>query len=192
MKARITSQPIRAAVAIVIIAAAAWIFRAFLLTFLIEPIGWLLWAGWRLVASVDRGLIWLIVIVACSLLIIRLVPPDVVGREVDHSETSPPWNPGDRIAHWRTWAARSVTDASGTSALRLTLETMAAAVAAATRTPLPTPLDARNHGPRRQSAIARLGAQISRMLPDHRRRRDARRIADLLNWMESALEIKHE
>jgi hypothetical protein len=30
------------------------------------------------------------------------------------------------------------------------------------------------------------------MLPDHRRRQDARRIDDLLNGMETSLEIKHE
>lgn len=195
MKRRITSQPIRAAIAIVIIAAAAWIFRGFLLTFLIEPIGWLLWAGWRLLASVDRSLIWLILIIACSLLIIRLVPPDVVGGEDDHEESRQSWGSGDRLAHWRPWAARSMTDVAGRSAFRLSLETMAAAVAEAARIPLPDSLhaqpDTREHEPGAQAGVARLGAWLARMSPDHRRREDARRIDNLLNWMESALEIKH-
>ena len=163
-----------------------------LLTFLIEPIGWLLWAGWRILASIDRSLIWLSLIIVCSLLIIRLVPPDVVGGEDDQAEPRQSWGSGDRLTHWRTWAARSMTDDAGRSAFRLSLESMAAAVAEATRTPLPAPPDARDHGSRGQDGIARLGARISRMLPDHRRRQDARRIDDLLNWMETSLEIKHE
>ena len=195
MKERITSQHIRAAVAILIVAFAAWIFRGFVLTFLIEPIGWLLWAAWRILASIDRSLIWLVLIIACSLLIIRLVPPDVVVGQGDHAASRPPWNSGDRLAHWRAWAAHSTSDSAGMSAFRLSLESMAAAVAEATRTPLPDSLsaahEAPDHEPRMQSAIARLGVWLSRMLPDHRRRREARRMEDLLTWMESALEIKH-
>ena len=195
MKVRVTSQHVRAAVAIVIVACAAWIFRGFVLTFLIEPIGWLLWAAWRILASIDRSLIWLVLIIACGLLIIRLVPPDVVVGQGDHAGSRPPWNSGDRLAHWRAWAARSTADAAGMSAFRLSLESMAAAVAEATRTPLPgslsAPPESPDHEPRMQSAIARLGVWLSRMLPDHRRRREARRMEDLLTWMESALEIKH-
>src|SRR5512140_782751 len=55
--------------------AIAWLFPTLLLKTLIEPVATLAWAAWRLIASVDQAIYWIVVITMCLVTMIRLVPP---------------------------------------------------------------------------------------------------------------------
>lgn len=75
-------------------------FRSFLLTNIIEPIALMCWAVWRIVSSVDQNALWIILIVFCSILVIRLVlsgkgtPPSSAYPDLDSSP--------NRVEYWRT------------------------------------------------------------------------------------------
>ena len=52
-------------------------FRSFLRANFIEPIALLLWTLWHVISSVDQHIYWVILIVICSILAIRLLPSGI-------------------------------------------------------------------------------------------------------------------
>lgn len=184
MKERLGAHHMRTGTAIVVIAAAAWIFRGILVTFLIEPIGWLLWAGWRVLTSIDQGICWASLVVVCAALVIRFA----LAAAGPHGEMSAQPEEGgvggDRLAHWQAAAARAEGGSEGRRAILASLEPLALSVSEMTRTRLPRPASEQSSG----GAIA----WLARRLPNHRRRAELRTIEELLAGMESALEITNE
>jgi hypothetical protein len=73
--------------------------RAFLLANLVQPIALLLWAAWRLVASVNHQVYWTLVTAVCFIIVVRgLLPRDRQTRRSAYThDTSPP----TRIAYWQ-------------------------------------------------------------------------------------------
>jgi hypothetical protein len=198
MSGRITVPHIRLAATLVAGAAAAWLLRDQLFTFLIEPIGWLLWAGWRILASIDPGVIWLILIIACIVLFVRVVPTVTVAHPDSSDESGHAPDPGDRLAHWQGRAARAMQDAAGRSAFRQNLESLALSVSVATRIPRPGSLPGASPGGYEDDSLwqppgrqARFKEWLRRLVSaDWRSEQDA--IENVLDWMESSLEIKNE
>jgi len=75
-------------------------FRTFLVSNIIKPIAVLLWAVWRIVASVNQNTYWMILIVVCSILVIRLIPSGkdhTPGTAYNYKHRSP-----NRVEYWQT------------------------------------------------------------------------------------------
>ncbi len=159
------------------------VLRSALVTFIIEPIAWLIWAGWRLLASVDRSVCWVLLVILCSVLLLRLIPLPA-GPDDEQSARPPAGSPSaSRLGHWEAVAASAKRGHEGTIVVLSTLRNLAGTVAEVTRKP--PPVSPRQGRHRRIISLARL-------LPGYRRRLDQRKIDELLAWMESALEITHE
>ncbi len=163
--------------ALFLLAAVVW-FRATLLDLIIEPIASLLWALWRVLASIDQSVLWGILVLVCAGLALRLVPFGS-GLHDDEERTSQA-AVGDRRAHWQSLVA-AARDHEGRMALRQILGGLAQNVAEVTRTPV------QSEEPATDAAFA----WLIRLVPGFGRRRDWSEIDRLLTGMESALEIKH-
>ena len=184
MKLNLTSRGGRIGIAVVAVAIAAYVFRSTAVRLLVEPIGWLLWAGWRLVASVDQSICWTVVVLISAVLVVRLLPPRMGAPEDSTPTHETQWGRAGRLHHWEELAIRAAHSQEGRTAFRASLTALAADVAERTR-----------RSPWRATQVTgteRHGALLSRLLAGRRRVMDLRAIEDQLLWMESALEIKHE
>lgn len=75
-------------------------FRAFLMANIIEPVAYLCWAIWRAVASVNQNIYWVILIIICSIIMIRFIPSgkdDPAGSAYRYTYKSP-----NRVEFWNT------------------------------------------------------------------------------------------
>jgi hypothetical protein len=183
MRTNFTPRGIRVAIAVVAIAAAAFVFRSSVFALLFEPIGWLLWASYRLVASLDQGICWALVVLICSVLVIRLIPARMGAPEQTPAYESR-WGSADRITYWEELASRAAESQEGRMAIQANLAALAVAVADGTKQPPPQRSQATGTGWR--------PALLGRLLAGRRRKADLRAIEEQLAWMESALEIRHE
>jgi hypothetical protein len=168
------------ALAVTIIAATVAAFSGPVVRLILEPLAWLLWAGWRLLASVDQEIWWVILSLVCAVPVIRLFDAQLRSQDVGHSGNTAEPDPGARVTHWMDRAAGMRRGDGGREALRADLESLAASVAETTKMRLPPEL-ARDQG----------GALLRR-LPGFRRRADEQAIEGLLNWMEVAMEIRDD
>ena len=76
------------------------IFRSFLMAYIIEPVVLLCWVVWRILSGVDQNIYWIVLIVFCSILFIRLIP---FGTDKSpHSAYDYTYNPLNRVEYWRT------------------------------------------------------------------------------------------
>lgn len=78
----------------------AVVFRSFFMTNLVEPVAYLLWAVWGIVCSVNQNFYWMMLIIVCLLLMIRLIPPDTSNtpsRAYTYKHSWP--NP---VEYWQT------------------------------------------------------------------------------------------
>jgi len=169
-------------VAAIVIGAAA--FRSLLVPLVFEPMAWLIWAGWRVLASVDRGICWGLVVVVCSALVIRLISAHSASHDERRYGPESGEATGDRLSHWQAAAAHAARSGEGLAELRDSVDALARSVAEMTRSPLPGwASEKSSRGPL---------AWISRLLPTPRKRAHLRAIEARLTWMESALEVKHD
>ncbi len=166
---------------LLLLLALIWL-RSVVLTFIVQPIAWLLWAAWRLLASVDETILWTILILVCAGIALRAIPFGPGPQDEDAFPVPPSSSAGDRYAHWRA-LVDSARGHEGRSTLLLLLRQLAANVADVARRSPPSGMSSSNRG---------LIAWLSRLVPAYRRRRDWNEIESLLVWMESTLEIEHE
>ena len=187
------------ALAVTVLAAVVVAFRGTIVSLILEPLAWLLWAGWRLLASVDQQIWWVLVALACAVPVIRLFNSQLRLHDVDRPPEAWESSPGGRVEHWISRAARLAESEAGRRALRADLESLAASVGETTRMSLPPDLT-RERAPARQASLAtpphslaeRAAAELVGLLPGYRRRADLQAIERILNWMEGALEIRHD
>ena len=107
-------------IAIVLLAAVVVIFRSFFMTYIIEPIALLFWVAWRLLASVDQNMYWMILIAACLILVIRLIPTESDNTSpVTYSYRLP-----NRVEHWKTLITDARRGEEDLEALRESLKTL--------------------------------------------------------------------
>lgn len=190
--------------ALILAATAAMIIflRSFLVRLILEPIAWLLWAGWRLAASVDRGVCWALLVLVCAAVVIRLASAGFGSHDDDQDMHGSDPDARSRIDHWQAVAARARLGKEGRAALRTSLGLLAASVAEATRRRPPHHLSMEVPT---STAESLLSSQIPRrpvtppvtallnwLFPGRGRRADSRATEELLDWMESAMEITHE
>ncbi len=64
----------RPLLAISLLLALAIYFRAFVVANIFEPVAMLFWAVWRIVASIHQNVYWVILVLACFVIVARLMP----------------------------------------------------------------------------------------------------------------------
>lgn len=75
-------------------------FRSFLMDYIIQPISLLSWLIWRFIASVNQSVYWIVLIVICIFLVVRLATS---GRKDSPSLAyGPTYKPPNRVEHWQT------------------------------------------------------------------------------------------
>lgn len=100
-------------------------FRSFFMVTIIEPIAIVFWAAWRMVASVDQNVYWLVLILACSILVIRLIPTGN-DRHLNQAYRDPS-RPSPRVEHWRTLIMDAMIENEKADALHDQLKKLLAA-----------------------------------------------------------------
>jgi hypothetical protein len=103
-------------------------FRSFLMANFIEPVAYLCWAIWRVVASVNQNIYWAILIVICSILMLRLLPTgkDNTAGSAYHYTYTPP----NRVEYWKTLLHKAELDQGEAENLRENLRRLLASVIA--------------------------------------------------------------
>ncbi|MBC8504175.1 MAG: hypothetical protein ISR58_19600 [Anaerolineales bacterium] len=73
--------------------------RSFLTTYIAEPVAILGWVVWRIIESVDQNIYWVLLIVLCSMLVVRFA---LIRMETFPSSAylEPEMNPA-RLGHWQ-------------------------------------------------------------------------------------------
>lgn len=75
-------------------------FRSFIFMYIVRPVALLFWALWRVVSSVHQNVYWVVLIVLCLILIMRIIPP---GKETSSRSI---YNDRDkslaRVEYWQT------------------------------------------------------------------------------------------
>ena len=189
-------------------------FRSFFMTNFIEPIAVLCWAVWRIVASVDQNFYWMILIVICVVLVIRIIP---MGN--DHS-TSPAYTykheSPNRVDYWQTLIKESFLGKEEGERLRGSLEKLFRSIAAKSGRIDPTAWDENDvRGKPQPSLMAmrylfpkqetdeagflnhkfdilhliprRLRGWVAKFTP-----RDTHAIKEILEYLENEMELNHD
>src|SRR5512146_1253383 len=73
------------------------VFRAFLIVNVFEPVSMLFWAAWRILSSVHQNIYWIILVLICSIPVIRLIP---FRRYTSGSAYREAYSPIDRVEDW--------------------------------------------------------------------------------------------
>lgn len=97
----------------------AIIFRTFLITNIFEPIAMLFWAAWRIVSSVHQNIYWIILILICSIPVMRLIP---FRRNTSGSAYRDDYSPIERVEDWQTLMKNAPLGMAETGYLRDSLK----------------------------------------------------------------------
>lgn len=92
------------------------VFRSFFMTNLVEPVAYLLWAIWGIVRSVNQNVYWVILIIVCLLLMIRLIPPDT-SNTPSRAYTSKYSRPNP-VEYWQTIIQNAINGRNEAEPLR--------------------------------------------------------------------------
>lgn len=91
-------------------------FRSFLMVYIIKPIALLCWAIWRIIASVNQNIYWVILIALCIIFIVRMIPFE------DGKPSKPSYvysyKPPTRAEYWRNLIIDSVLGKNENEKLR--------------------------------------------------------------------------
>ena len=113
--------------------------RSFLMVNVIEPVADLCWAIWQAVASVNQNFYWAILIIICSILMIRLLPSEkdnTAGSAYRYTYKSP-----SRVEYWNTLIQNAVLGTDEAEQLRENLKRLLESVIAQDGRSDPTELE---------------------------------------------------
>jgi len=96
---RIKPFHVRILLIMLVLAGLIFAFRAFITAAIIQPLALLLWALWRLLASVDTHLYWALAVVLLAVPALRLALPSTPDRRRSAYAQQEP-DPG-RVARWK-------------------------------------------------------------------------------------------
>lgn len=181
-------------------------FRSFIMANVIEPIAILFWAAWRIISSVNQHIYWIFMIIVCSFLMFRLV------RSGNGSPSRQPgyyysYRRSSRVAYWQALIRDTVLRKNDGEYLRDNLRQLFVSFLAQMERSEPTDLEgAAATGKKPLSLQARRflfssvrqSGMIS-MTPAWLRRwagkfipQDTTAIAEILEYMETEMEMNHE
>jgi hypothetical protein len=107
--------------------------------YVIEPIALLFWAIWRIISSVDQIIYWIVLIVFCAFLIIRLIP-----SEKDNSSNlaySQMYKPPNRVEYWQTLIDESMLGKNKSEYLRNRMKELVITILSQVEQPAATEAD---------------------------------------------------
>jgi hypothetical protein len=189
-------------------------FRSFLMNYIIEPIALLFWAVWRILSSVDQNLYWIVLIIICAILVIRLIPSEKEGPPSPSYIYT--YKPPNRVEYWQTIIDESSLGKHKSEYLRnrikeLTMTVIAQVGQPATAEPdeivaagIPSlPPEARQYlfPSNGEAGISSIKNQLNHnvFLPGWLQRWRSKHVHqnnamldEILTWMETELEIDHE
>jgi hypothetical protein len=196
-----------------LIAGLVIVFRSFLMTTIIEPVALLIWLGWRILSSVDQGTYWIILILICTLLVIRLLA--FSKDEASISAYNDLYRPPSRLKFWKGLIEDSVLGKNENEQLRSKLKELSINLITRDRQPESVKTDGFITAQKKslplvvqqnlfdQSENAANGLtknwliRVISLFPRFRKRgkeimpQDYRMIDEVLTWMETELEINH-
>ena len=85
------------AASVAVLAALVAAFWGPVVSLILQPLAWLLWAGWRVLASVDPEIWWVIVALACAVSVIRLFDAQLRSQDESDSGDAVQPGPGGRV-----------------------------------------------------------------------------------------------
>ncbi len=189
-------------------------FPSFLASYVIEPVAVSLWLAWRVVLSVDQNVYWALLLLVCGGCTVALLAS--VGSEPPASVAPTPHVRETHIAHWRALMHEAARTEDGEQVLRARLLRLLAATVGATeqldsaqlektlasrhillpgeirRYLFPASAEASGLPAR---ILRRLLLWAKRWLPDSASTQsipNAAAIDQVLQWMESMMEICHD
>lgn len=181
-------------------------FRAFLLANLVQPIALLIWAAWRVVASVDQQVYWGLVIAVGFILMGQLLVPR--SRHASRSAYAHDGLPTTRFDHWRRLIDEAADGLTERERLRRAMVDLLQAISDEKNSPEINVLDERRWEPRRpppkvvlehlypkanqvdQPILEFVPRWVRRRIGKIRQREDTW-IKETIAWMESELDIEH-
>ena len=102
--------------------------RSFLMAYIVEPAALLLWLGWRIAASVDQQTYWIILIVFCTLLVVRFIS---TGKDApSNSAYNDTYRPPSRVEYWQSLLEESTPGKNKNEQLRNSLKELYASMPA--------------------------------------------------------------
>ena len=96
------------------------IFRSSLLTNIVEPVVLILWLFWRIISSVDQSIYWVILIIFCTILVIRIIPSR--KEQPSNSAYDYSYTPVNRVEYWQKLLIDADLGKNETEYLRDSLE----------------------------------------------------------------------
>jgi hypothetical protein len=187
---------------------------SFVMTNVIEPIALVFWALWRIIASVDQIIYWILLIAVCFLLVLRLIPNrDGVTVKAAYNYK---FRPGNRIDYWKSLIRDSARERESAETLHANLKSLLTSVfrnvqdsrpinveelAATRKVPLSLETQRFLFSPGKLDKKVTLSATLSalllrsRWLPgkageiDHQH---ARSIDEIIRWIETEMEISND
>jgi hypothetical protein len=186
-------------------------FRSFIMLNIIEPIATIIWASWQMISSVNQNIHWTVLIICCAILAIRIVPVGNSGSS--NSAYSYRHRLQSRVEYWQSLLTNAMMEKREVEYLRSNLEELllsmderqerrnSGEIALKGQTPLPA--SARDFlFPPKQKLKVPSGSYQSQLLlltPGWFRRwvgkfirPDNTSVDEVLKWMETTLEIKHD
>lgn len=189
-------------------------FRSFLMINIIEPIAAMFWAFWRIISSVNQNIYWVILIIFCAILVIRLVPAG--NNNTTNSAYNYKHSSQSRVEYWQSLLTSATMEKDGIERLRSNLKellqriideeeqsnpTSSEKIALLGKTPLPISVQNFLFPPKQKLKTFFGGLQFQPLFSTPRWFRrwatkfiqpDNASIDEVLKWMESTMEISHD
>lgn len=170
-------------------------FRVFLLPYVIAPIALLFWAFWRVISSVDQTIYWILLIVTCALLVLRIIPS--VREETPNPAYNAKKKSLNRVEHWQKLMKDAALGKDESKRLCESLEALLVNVAAQEEQSETTAIKDAIAEAKFPLALSKqrsllFGPRwfrpwVSKFFPQ-----DYTLIDETLRWMESELELNHD
>ncbi len=188
-------------------------FPSLLMGYLVEPLAISLWLAWRVVLSVDQSVYWTLLILVCSTLMLAFL--SYGERDTATEERTGGRGLGVRLERWQLLLKAAAREDDEDSELRMRLRSLLASVIGAAvesdpaplekalamkkislppeaqRYLFPSPTDNKGVGARLPHLLSR-PADWFRRLIGRQTLQDGAAIEELLGWMESTMEIRHD
>ncbi len=189
-------------------------FPSVLMTSVLQPIVVSLWLAWRLVASVDQSTYWALIILVCCVWLVRVLPPGRPRQATAASRDTQ--EPTPSISRWQALLRNAQRTNAGEEALRANFQELTEAILggedrSGCRIPqqalsikqvkLPATVREYLHPapPRGQwlsldgvrALLARSRGWLRRLVGLAAGPEEAT-VGELIGWMESMMEIKHD
>lgn len=192
----------------------AVVSRSFFMANIIEPIAVLFWGLWRIIASVNQSIYWSILILICLILVLRLVP--IEKENLPNPAYTYKYKSPNRVEYWQKLINESILGREEGERLRVNLENLFTSVNAKSGQTGSKDSDEVNANGQRQLSLRATRLlfpqkrgegtlflehrfDIKSLIPKRLQRwagrfvpQDTTAIAEILEYMETEMEMSHD